>query len=116
MIRPAPPENGKRRLMLLTGMSGAGLSTALKVFEDLGYGAVDNLRLGLVPALVADRTVAARPLAIAIDTRNASFSVDDLLETAAALAKNPALDAHLVFLECSDEALQRRFTETRRRH
>jgi len=59
MTSDAPPDiPSKRRIMLLTGMSGAGLSSALKIFEDLGYEAVDNLRLGLVPALIADRTVA----------------------------------------------------------
>ena len=111
-----PP--ARRRVVLLTGMSGAGLSTALKVFEDLGYEAVDNLRLGLVPALVGDENAdpAHEALAVAIDTRNANFAVDDLLHTMQELAQNPSLDAQLIFLECSDEALQRRFTETRRRH
>jgi UPF0042 nucleotide-binding protein len=106
----------KRPVVLLSGMSGAGLSTTLKVFEDLGYEAVDNLRLGLITALVADDDVAERPLAVSIDTRNANFAVDDLLRVMRELAQNPGLDVKLVFLECSDEALQRRFTETRRRH
>ena len=106
----------KRRIILLTGMSGAGLSTALKIFEDLGYEAVDNLRLGLVPALIADQQVADVPLAIAVDTRNANFAVDDLLRTVHELADDPSRNVQLVFLECSDDALQRRFTETRRRH
>ena len=44
----------KRRIVLITGMSGAGLSTALKTFEDMGYEAVDNLRLSLVPALLEE--------------------------------------------------------------
>lgn len=110
------PVSAKRRIMLLSGMSGAGLSTALKIFEDLGYEAVDNLRLGLIQALVADDEVAERPLAVAIDTRNANFTVEELLRVAQQLAQNPELDVQLVFLECSDEALQRRFTETRRRH
>src|ERR1700691_4829583 len=112
--QPAPPS--KRRVVLLTGMSGAGLSTALKVFEDLGYEAVDNLRLGLIPALVQDADAAHEALAVAVDTRNPNFSVDDLLRITQQLAEQPGLDAKLVFLECSDEALQRRFTETRRRH
>lgn len=106
----------KRTVVLLTGMSGAGLSTALKEFEDLGYEAVDNLRLGLVPALIGDEAGAEKPLAVVIDTRNASFAVDNLLEMLRQLADHPGLIVKLVFLECSDEALQRRFTETRRRH
>lgn len=61
-----------RDVVLLTGMSGAGLSTTLKVFEDLGYEAVDNLRLGLIPTLVQDASNSAA-LAVSIDTRNANF-------------------------------------------
>jgi len=104
----------RRRIVILTGMSGAGLSTALKAFEDLGYEAVDNLRLGLIPALIKAEGSAA--LAVAVDTRNASFSVEDLLQVMEKLGQSPGLNPQLLFLECSDEALQRRFTETRRRH
>jgi len=106
----------KRRVVILSGMSGAGLSTALKVFEDLGYEAVDNLRLTFIQALVDDAEIATRHLAVAIDTRNANFSVDDLLGVVRDLAKNPNLQASLLFLDCSDDTLQQRFTETRRRH
>lgn len=106
----------KRRIVLLTGMSGAGLSTTLKVFEDIGYEAVDNLRLGLIPALIQDNYAEGAALAVAVDTRNANFTVEDLLRITRQIAENSELDVKLVFLECSDEALQRRFTETRRRH
>ncbi|MDE1900433.1 MAG: RNase adapter RapZ [Alphaproteobacteria bacterium] len=106
----------KRRIVILSGMSGAGLSTALKVFEDLGYEAVDNLRLTLIPALIADAEVSDRNLAVAIDTRNANFSVDDLLRVVHALGERPDIDVKLLFLDCSDDTLQQRFTETRRRH
>lgn len=105
----------RRRVVLLTGMSGAGLSTALKVFEDLGYEAVDNLRLGLIPALVGGDNE-SEALAIVVDTRNSSFTVEEFLRVTQELARNPELEIVLVFLECSDETLQRRFTETRRRH
>jgi UPF0042 nucleotide-binding protein len=107
----------RQRIVLLTGMSGAGLSTALKAFEDLGYESVDNLRLSLLPALVADaeadETVS---LAIALDTRNPNFSADDLLAVLQALKERPEFETKLLFLDCSDDLLQRRFTETRRRH
>lgn len=112
---PTLPPN-RRRVVLLSGMSGAGLSTALKSFEDLGYEAVDNLRLGLIPALIEDSARVGRPLAVAVDTRNASFSVEDLLKMDESLSEHPELDVKLLFLDCSDEALQQRFTETRRRH
>jgi UPF0042 nucleotide-binding protein len=106
----------RRKIVIVSGMSGAGLSTALKAFEDLGYEAVDNLRLSLIPTLVDDSTTSGQPLAIAIDTRNANFAVDDLISVLNTLGEKQALDSKLVFLECSDDALQRRFTETRRRH
>jgi UPF0042 nucleotide-binding protein len=112
---PKAPLLAKKHVVLVTGMSGAGLSTTLKAFEDLGYEAVDNLRLGLIRALVEDHSD-NRALAIAVDTRNVNFSVEDLLQVAAQLAEKQTLAASLLFLECSDEALERRFTETRRRH
>lgn len=110
-----PGDTAPRSVVLITGMSGAGLSTTLKVFEDLGYEAVDNLRLGLIPELVA-ASQDGRPLAVAVDTRNANFSVEVFLETYHLLASRPGLAVKLLFLECSDDALLRRFTETRRRH
>lgn len=116
MNAPLSPAPAKRRIAILTGMSGAGLSTALKIFEDLGYEAVDNLRLGLIQALIDDAHTTSDALAVAIDTRNANFTVEELLRVTRQLAEDAALDVKLVFLECSDEALQRRFTETRRRH
>jgi len=111
-----PVTSARRHIVLLTGMSGAGLSTALKVFEDIGYEAVDNLRLGLIPALIEDNDTGSPNLAVAVDTRNANFAVDDFLRMVQQLAQQKAFDVKLVFLECSDDALQRRFTETRRRH
>ncbi len=108
-------QEAKRLVVFLTGMSGAGLSTALKVLEDLGYEAVDNLRLGLVVQWV-EGAQAGKALAVAIDTRNANFSVEEVLRVYAFLKGQEALMPRLVFLECADDALQRRFTETRRRH
>ena len=113
---PSVAVPSRRRVVLLSGMSGAGLSTALKAFEDLGYEAVDNLRLGLIMTLIEDKESESPPLAVAVDTRNASFAVEDLLNLVRHLSDRADLDVKLVFLESSDDALQRRFTETRRRH
>jgi RNase adapter protein RapZ len=116
MASTADTTLSKRRVVLVSGMSGAGILSALKVFEDLGYESVDNLRLGLVPALVDDASTPGRSLAVAIDTRNASFTVDEMLHIDRLLESKPDLQVSLLFLDCSDETLQRRFTETRRRH
>ena len=110
------PDQDRRRILLATGMSGAGLSVALKALEDLGYESVDNLRLSLVPALIAQADPGHRPLAIVIDSRTRDFSVTAFLDQVEALKARPDLEVRLLFLECGDEVLQRRFTETRRRH
>ncbi|QCO03543.1 RNase adapter RapZ [Azospirillum argentinense] len=104
------------QLVLVTGMSGAGMSIALKALEDLGYEAVDNLRLSLVPALLEQADPRRRPLALVIDSRTRDFSAHAMLEEVEALKAHAELEVRLVFLDCGDETLQRRFTETRRRH
>lgn len=113
---PHPPvaANSRRPVVLITGLSGGGLSTALKALEDLGYETVDNLRLSLLTALVAQED--ERPLAIRIDSRTPGFTADALLRVVAALRIDASLDVRLVFLEASEEALQRRYTESRRPH
>lgn len=113
---PAAATDPRRRVLLVTGLSGAGMSVALKALEDLGYESVDNLRLSLVPALVQQVESGNRPLAIVIDSRTRDFSADAFLDQVTALRRRPDLNVTLLFLECSDEVLQRRFTETRRRH
>lgn len=105
------------RTLLVTGMSGAGRSTALKVLEDLGYEAVDNLPLGLFDKLLAtsDDYDAERPLAIGIDSRTRAFDADAIVERIGDL-RAEGVDITLVFLDCSGTELTRRFSETRRRH
>src|SRR5581483_11554365 len=99
-------------VILVTGLSGAGRSTALRALEDLGYEAVDNLPLALLNAPDGFD----RPVAIGIDSRTRGFSAEALSERVQRLRAESGLRVRLVFLTCSDEALQRRFTETRRRH
>ncbi|MEQ1653484.1 MAG: RNase adapter RapZ [Hyphomicrobium sp.] len=111
-----PPPPSIRRVVFITGVSGAGMSTALKTLEDLGYAAIDNLPQSIIGALVAHRGGAEKSLAVSIDSRNADFNVQNLLHQCAQLRGKPALHVTLVFLDCDDEALLRRFSETRRRH
>ena len=99
-------------VILVTGLSGAGHSTALRALEDLGYEAVDNLPLALLNAPASFD----RPVALGIDSRTRGFSAAALLERIQRLKAEPGQSVSLVFLTCSDEVLQRRFTETRRRH
>ncbi len=102
-----------RRVVLVTGMSGAGRSSILHVLEDLGYEAVDNPPLLLTEELV---TRGDRPVAVGIDTRSRGFDPGAVLHTLARLRLNPALLPELVFASADTSALLRRYTETRRRH
>lgn len=100
------------RVVLVTGPSGAGRSSAIKVLEDLGFETIDNLPIGWVAALLG-RQKLARPLALCLDTRNRDFSPQTLLELMEQLEHH---DPELLYLDCSRTVLQRRYSETRRRH
>jgi len=106
----------KRRLLLVTGMSGAGRSTALKALEDCGYEAVDNLPLSLLLGLVEAPSAFARPLAVGVDIRTRDFGADSFADLLQRLGRLPDISATLLFLDSDDEVLLRRYTETRRRH
>lgn len=120
--RKSPPKPKSRKtaparpVLLVTGLSGAGLSTALKTLEDLGYQAIDNLPLSLVPALVREKKGAGRPLAIGIDSRTWDFSARAMAALVRGLKADKKIAASLLFIDCQDTELQRRFTETRRVH
>jgi UPF0042 nucleotide-binding protein len=109
----AAPEG--QPVVLVTGMSGAGRSTTLKALEDLGYEAIDNLPLHVLPRIVHDGGLAG-PLAVGVDIRTRHFSVEPFLDALATLRADPALAITLLFLDSEDDVLRRRFTETRRRH
>ncbi len=102
----------RRRLVLVTGMSGAGRSTALKELEDLGFEAIDNIPLAMLDGIDADR--AGRPLAVGIDIRARDFAVEGVLERMAEAAGR--FDVVPLFLHADEETLARRYSETRRRH
>lgn len=109
-LRAAAPQ-----LVIITGLSGSGKGSVLKVLEDLGFYSVDNLPVDLIPKF-AELTRRSR------EVRQAALVVD--IREGAALARLPSmlralrrqLAVQLVFLEASDDALQRRFSETRRPH
>lgn len=113
VAHPEPQEPSPRRVVLVTGLSGAGRSSILHMLEDLGYEAVDNPPLRLVEELV---TRGDRPTAIGMDTRSRGFDVPSMLNTLARLRLNPALRTELAFASAEESVLLRRYTETRRRH
>ena len=110
---------GNRTLVLVTGMSGAGKSTALKILEDLGYEAIDNLPLSLLADLVRARDDGRRQgaLALGIDSRTRGFDPGEIERYLEPLlgADGPG-EIALLFLDCETEVLRRRFSETRRPH
>jgi UPF0042 nucleotide-binding protein len=104
------------RIVVLTGMSGAGRTAALRDFEDLGWYGVDNLPPALLTDLaarLADSGVADR-LAVVMDTRSGRLFSD--LPEAVAGARSAGHHVEIIFLEAADEVLVRRFKETRRHH
>ncbi len=106
----------RQPVILVTGLSGAGRSSSLKALEDIGYEAVDNLPIALLPALLAPSAAHRRPLAVGIDVRGRDFAAEPLLAEIDRLKRRNDLAVRLLFLDCDAEVLVRRFTETRRRH
>lgn len=113
---PFPADtNPRQSIVLVTGPSGAGRSTAINVFEDLGFEAIDNLPISLVPRLL-DGPELERPLALGLDIRNRDFSPRVVAELKEQLSQMPGIDLHLLFLDAHADTLIRRYSETRRRH
>ncbi len=104
----------------MTGISGAGRSTALKVLEDLGYEAMDNIPLNLLLTFLTPEssTVLTRHGAIAagIDIRTRDFDDEHFMERLAPLSARDDIQVSLLFMDCDDDVLSQRYTETRRRH
>jgi UPF0042 nucleotide-binding protein len=108
------------RILLVTGLSGAGKSTVLKTLEDLGWETVDNLPLALLDPLLATPPSAGadkgRPLAIGLDSRTRGFKADRLVRQIRSVADAKSYAVETLYLECSGPELIRRYSETRRRH
>lgn len=112
------PTSVANRLVLITGLSGSGKSTVANCFEDLGYYCVDNLPLPLLRTLLNDPVAmlpGARQIAVVADVRTTGFA-DRFPELLRELRQSDARRLTLVFLEASDDALVRRYSESRRPH
>jgi len=110
-----PPSSSPPPLLLVSGVSGAGKSSALKALEDLGYEAVDNLPVSLIRRMISPEDF-PHPIAIGVDIRTRDFDAVAFLEAMNVLIKRPDTDVRLLFVDCDDDVLIRRFEETRRRH
>jgi UPF0042 nucleotide-binding protein len=102
-------------IVVITGPSGAGRSTAIGALEDLGFEAIDNLPISLLPRLIAGPPL-TRPLVVGLDARNRDFAVAMLVETLNEVAAQAHRAPVLTYLDCDVGTLIRRYSETRRRH
>lgn len=108
------PDN-RQRILLVTGMLGAGKATALRELEDLGWEAIDNFPIRLLDRMLGGET-AQYPLAIGFDCRTRGFVPAEVIERVKHLSARDDLVITTLFLDCAGHELERRFNETRRRH
>lgn len=107
---PAP-----QRILLVTGLSGAGKSTALHVLEDLGWESIDNFPIRLLARLVSgDKTLT--PLAIGFDSRTRGFDPAEIIALCRQLDARSDIELTTLFIDCASGELERRYNETRRPH
>jgi UPF0042 nucleotide-binding protein len=109
------PEDGRQRVLLVTGMLGAGKTTALRELEDLGWEAIDNFPIRLLGRLLGDEP-GEDPLAIGFDCRTRGFVPAAVVDRVKKLEGRAAAVVTTLFLDCAGHELERRFNETRRRH
>ncbi len=109
-----------KRILLVTGLSGAGKTTVLKTLEDLGWEVVDNLPLSLLDPLLAAPLAAGaereRPLAVGLDSRTRGFDARRIVGQIASLSRQHGAGIETLYLDCQTAELVRRYSETRRRH
>ncbi len=127
---PNESSDSRQRVLLVTGLLGAGKTTVLKVLEDLGWETIDNFPIRMLGQLIgkpgehksgelADGTrgaTATPPLAIGFDSRTRGFNAQQITERVKRLAERDDLSITTLFLDCSGVELERRYNETRRRH
>ena len=120
MTEPQSQDNDSRwpapLVLIVTGMSGAGRTTAIHALQDLGYEALDNFPLSLFEALIEPVSGTSAPIAIGIESRTRGFSARTVTETVDKIRSQWRAGVILLYLDCADEQLISRFSQTRRRH
>ena len=104
--------NHINQLIIITGASGAGRTTAINVFEDFGFESVDNIPISMIDSLVLSKT-RNKNLALGVDIRTREFSPENLRKL---LSKYKKMVVKIIFLDCDSNKLLKRFNETRRSH
>lgn len=115
MIKKPHAIGVKPNLLIVTGVSGAGKSSALGSLEDLGFEAIDNVPISLLGRLLNTGEI-PNQLAIGIDIRTRDFDSESIKDKVDGLVSKASTNVSILFLDCDDEILLRRFEETRRRH
>lgn len=114
------PTLTRQRVLLVTGLLGAGKTTALKVLEDLAWETIDNFPIRLLDRLIDSPDAPAPdlrpPLAIGFDSRTRGFDPNKVIERVKRLVGREDLELTTLFLDCAGQELERRYNETRRRH
>lgn len=119
MTEPTSPDHSgddRQRILLVTGLSGAGKSTALDVLEDLGWETIDNFPVRLLRGLISNPDQQRGPLAIGFDSRTRGFVPSEIIELVKSLGQRHDLSITFMFIDCAGSELERRYNETRRRH
>jgi UPF0042 nucleotide-binding protein len=114
-MEPIGLPEGVRDVVVVTGPAGAGRTTAIRALEDLGFEAIDNMPLSLIPRLLSEAPM-ERPLALGMDPRSRAFDVAGLAELLEDIGSRSDLRAVLVYIDCATPVLIQRYSETRRRH
>lgn len=115
----SPTPDARQQVLLVTGLLGAGKTTALRVLEDLGWETIDNFPVHLLGRLIGtpEQTPDHRTsLAIGFDSRTRGFNAGQLIERVKRLGQRSDIELTTLFLDCSGLELERRYNETRRRH
>lgn len=114
-------DSSPQRILLVTGLLGAGKTTALRTLEDVGWEAIDNFPIRLLDRLLETEPGSARmessgPMAIGFDTRTRGFDPARTIDLVKKLSQRKDLQVTTLFLDCAGAELERRYNETRRRH